>query len=372
MIPLSSTYRTPEELAANPAFIRWAQDPTPGTDVHWQRWIEADANRPALVRQAMQLVQVMRFESFPLDLTDRQRLEAQLQEKLIQCTDSTSQKLLEAPVKPLWQRTTLGGWMSYAAAASVSAILLVGVWFWQQRTTVPDWDYTTAYGQTRRIELPDHSIVTLNANSRLRLAGNWNEQTTREVWLDGEAFFNIRKKPGTNRTGGGAAGPRLAYRPAAQFIVHSGRVDVAVLGTTFDVTQRRGTTQVVLSTGSVRLDGLPTGTQLMTPGDRVIYRETAGLPNQQRVERSRVNPANYVAWQQREWVLDNTSLREIATMLNDQFGLTVTLANPALGERRLSGRMSIESPTIFLYNLSTILGVSARQTTTNQVLIQPQ
>ena len=71
--------------------------------------------------------------------------------------------------------------MAYLAAASVAAILFVGGWFWQQRVIVPDWDYTTAYGQTRRIELPDRSIVTLNANSRLRLAKNWNEQTSREV-----------------------------------------------------------------------------------------------------------------------------------------------------------------------------------------------
>lgn len=360
-MPPPNTSRTPEELAADPAFIRWVQNPTPDTAAYWQYWMEADANRPMLVRQARQLVQIIQFESFPLDLTDRQRLEAQLRQKLTATTDSTPQRPLEVPVRPLWQRTAPGR-TAYLAAASVVAVLLAGFWFWQQRPSPPAWDYTAAFGQTRRVELPDQSIVTLNANSRLRLAAGWTagnpiEQTTREVWLEGEAFFEIRKKPGAT---------------AAQFTVHSGRVDVTVLGTTFDVTQRRGTTQVVLSTGRVRLEGLPTGTQLMTPGDRVVYRETAELPDRRRVERSRVNPANYAAWQQHEWVLDNTSLREIATMLNDQFGLTVTLANPQLAERRLSGRMSIESPAIFLENLSTILGVSARLTTPTQVLIQSQ
>ena len=63
--------------------------------------MEADANRPALVRQAQQLVQIIRFESFLLNLTDRQRLEAQFQKKLIEHNDSTPKKLLEVPIKPL-------------------------------------------------------------------------------------------------------------------------------------------------------------------------------------------------------------------------------------------------------------------------------
>ncbi len=356
MIPLSNTHRTPEELATDPAFIRWVRTPTPATDAQWQRWMEADASRPVLAQQARQLVGSLQFQLVSLDPADRRRLEAKLQQELKVTAGLATQTPSETPVRPRWRRMA-PGWTAYAAAASVAAILLVVGWFWQQRPTVPQWDYATAYGQTRRIQLPDQSTVTLNANSRLRLAENWNNQTAREVWLDGEAFFDVRRKPGTK---------------AAPFTVRSGRVAVAVLGTTFDVTQRRGTTQVVLSTGRVRLDGLPTGTQLMTPGDRIVYRETAGAPGHRRVVRSRVNPANYAAWQQREWVLDNTSLTEIATMLNDQFGLTVTLADPALGERRLSGRMSIESAEIFLENLSTILGVSARRTGTNQVVIQPK
>lgn len=350
MSPSNNSYQSPEELAADTNFIRWVQSPTPKTDAHWQAWIVTDVRRPALVKKARTLVQLMQFREFPLDLADQQRLEKGLRQRIAEIPPQRETSP-ETPIVPLWRRHV------YWAAASVAAMLLIGIWFGLQRTTTAAWDYVTAYGQTRHIELPDHSIVTLNANSRLRLAQNWNDQTTREVWLDGEAFFDIRKKP---RTG------------AAQFTVHSGRVAVAVLGTTFDVTQRRGTTQVVLSTGRVRLEGLPSGSQLMTPGDRVVYHAATGLPNHRRVERSRVNPANYAAWQQREWVLDNTSLNEIATMLNDQFGLTVTLANSQLAERRLSGRMSIESPDIFLENLATILGVSARRTTANQVLIQPQ
>lgn len=353
-MPPSTNYRTPEELAADTDFIRWVQNPTPASDEQWQDWLTADTIRPTLVRQARSLVLLMQFPTVSLELTDRHRLEAQFREKLKEGIRADENQP-ETPIIPLGtSRTNRRSWL-VASAASVALLLLAGFWFWQQDTATPNWDYSTAYGQTRRIELPDHSVVTLNANSRLRLADSWNEQATREVWIEGEAFFEIRKKPVIG---------------SATFTVHSGQIAVSVLGTTFNVTQRRNTTQVVLSTGKIRLEGLPTGNQLMTPGDRVVVR--LERPARQQVERSRVNPANYAAWQQGEWILENTSLNDISTMLNDQFGLTVTLANPELGERRLSGRMSIESPDVFLDNLSTILGVSARRISANQVRIQPR
>lgn len=364
-MPPFDSIRTPEELAAEPAFIRWVQQPTPATDDDWQRWMAADANRAVLVQKARALVQLMQFESVSLSPADQQRLEAQLRQKMA-ATQPLSSELHPTKVRPLWQRT-LPRWTAYVAAASVVAILLAGVWFWQHSagrggSAQPAWDYTTTYGQTRQIELPDHSIVTLNANSRLRLAPGWASANSpksipREVWLDGEAFFDIRKQPTAPSTG----------TRSAPFTVHSGPLQVTVLGTTFDVNQRRGVTQVVLNTGRIRLEGLPSGNEVMTPGDRVVYRNRG----QQSVERTRVNPANYAAWQQGEWVLDNTSLTEIAAMLNDQFGLTVELSDKALAERRLSGRISIESPDIILENLSTILGVSVRRTGKHTILIQP-
>lgn len=85
--------------------------------------------------------------------------------------------------------------------------------------------YATQYGEQRVVELPDHSVVSLNANSTLRFRNDWSQANTlREVWLDGEAFFSVQKQEG-------AAGP-------AKFIVHTNDLDVEVLGTRFNVSNR--------------------------------------------------------------------------------------------------------------------------------------
>src|SRR5690606_10369715 len=74
----------------------------------------------------------------------------------------------------------------------------------------------TGRGENTEIILPDGSTVLLNADSRL----SWNRDFTdslREIHLTGEAFFEV---------------VRDTLRP---FVVHTGDMDVTVLGTTFNV-----------------------------------------------------------------------------------------------------------------------------------------
>jgi ferric-dicitrate binding protein FerR (iron transport regulator) len=102
--------------------------------------------------------------------------------------------------------------------------------------------------------------VLLNANSQLRTPARWPAGARREVWLEGEAFFQVTKKGAA--PGGGTDG--------ARFVVHTGQVDVAVLGTRFNVTNRRGQTTVTLNEGKVKLEeGDLDGAVIMEPGELV-------------------------------------------------------------------------------------------------------
>ncbi|MGZ8549263.1 MAG: FecR family protein, partial [Chitinophagaceae bacterium] len=71
-------------------------------------------------------------------------------------------------------------------------------------------------GSTSRSLLPDGTTVWLNAGSKLHYENDFNG-TTREVRLEGEAFFDVVKHPD---------------RP---FIVHTSGIDIKVLGTAFNV-----------------------------------------------------------------------------------------------------------------------------------------
>jgi len=75
----------------------------------------------------------------------------------------------------------------------------------------------TPNGKRVRTILPDGSTVWLNAASTIKFAGNLNEADKRDVYLTGEAYFDVKHD---------------AARP---FIVHAGKMNVVVLGTAFNV-----------------------------------------------------------------------------------------------------------------------------------------
>src|SRR6185437_3682694 len=110
-----------------------------------------------------------------------------------------------------------------AVAASLTAVAF-GIWWIGARTGHLQYsEIRTGYGEIKSVLLPDSSVVTLNANSKLRIPEQWTEASGRQVWLEGEAYFAVQKKAAT----------------AEKFVVHTTEVDVEVLGTKFNVNARR-------------------------------------------------------------------------------------------------------------------------------------
>ncbi|MCY7350678.1 MAG: FecR domain-containing protein [Cytophagaceae bacterium] len=256
------------------------------------------------------------------------------------------------PVSPLltqhdWQRLqdSMGGrplrrigWQRWVAAASVLLIALAGLGFWLTRT--PGSVYETAYGQTRRITLPDGTIVSLNANSALRLNGD-----TREVWLTGEAFFQV-KKTADHR----------------QFKVHADQLDIVVLGTSFNVRNRREKTNVVLQEGKVRLERSRQPAMLMKPGDLVE------INDRHQVSRRTVNPDNYHAWTQNRLVFEATPVSEVLQTIEDLYGVRI-VAKGSFTAEKLTAILPAGKPEYVLNALAGVYNLSVSYTDT-QILIQ--
>ncbi|SDM22423.1 ferric-dicitrate binding protein FerR, regulates iron transport through sigma-19 [Catalinimonas alkaloidigena] len=210
---------------------------------------------------------------------------------------------------------------------AAAAILLLGlsylVWFWvaQQRPL----QYATGYGEMQRIALPDGSVVVLNASSHLEVPRHWDAEGAREVWLEGEAFFEVAEKP--------------TAHGKAKFIVHTPDLHVEVLGTKFNVRQRSAGTKVVLNSGKVKLDlGTQAAPIYMKPGDMVEYSE----PTRQLV-RTSVDAKQYSAWVQHKLVLDNRTLGEVAQTIEEIYGYHVVFQEDTLRETKLGGTLDIDN-----------------------------
>lgn len=200
--------------------------------------------------------------------------------------------------------------------------------------------YETPYGSMENIVLPDGSTVTLNAHSSLEYTSRWKKAAVREVWLRGEGFFQVKKT---------SYGTTTVLQP---FRVYTADVVVEVLGTSFNIRERRGITEVVLESGTIALSfrNAAHGRIVMKPGDRVVYD-----PRRQQVVQDTTNAADYSAWQQGRLVLKNPTVGEITRYLEDNFGYRILLEDPRMGNKVINGPILYDSLNDALFILSTVL-----------------
>ncbi len=252
-----------------------------------------------------------------------------------------SQRLLAAfqkhRQKSTPQRTSRTPRIWYRAAA-VAGIILASIALWlfvRQNQTVT---YATGYGEVRTFTLPDNSTVTLNANSSLRHAPDWNSDAPREVWLDGEAYFSVTHTQNDQ-----------------PFLVHvTDALRVEVLGTAFNVKDRRRRAEVVLTTGKVKLsvqkNQADSQTLAMQPGELVAFSEA-----NQTLRKKQVDPEQYAAWRDHKMIFDQMSLQELARQLEDVYGVSIAIEGDGLANTTLTGAFPTHNLEMILTSLPTII-----------------
>lgn len=225
----------------------------------------------------------------------------------------------------------------WAAAAALAGLTAGAGWLWQTQhksAALAAASYATAYGQTRVVHLPDGSEVTLNAHSTLRYAAAPDARQPREVWLDGEAFFSVKHTVDNQR-----------------FVVHTtGNFNVEVLGTKFTVYRRHEQARVVLLSGKVRVDFADHAQPdvILKPGELL---QTADSKPKAVVHKA-VKAASYAAWTDARMSFDATSLPDVATRLQDTYGVEVVVADSALNQRKFTGTFPIGNLDVLCEDLA--------------------
>ena len=167
---------------------------------------------------------------------------------------------LTAVKKPFYK-----SWITYAAAAVfiVAVIFLYPLIADTGKTNEvaspirPFNEITINPGSRTKVQLPDGSQVWVNSGSHLTYEGNF-KGNTREVQLDGEAYFDVAKD---------------ASRP---FIVHTSGIDIKVLGTAFNVKayKTEPTIEATLIHGSIEVinKSQPGSAKIMLkPHEKLVY-----------------------------------------------------------------------------------------------------
>ena len=158
-------------------------------------------------------------------------------------------------------------------------------------------------GTFYHLVLSDGTKVWLNADSKIKYPVSFG-QDKREVSLRGEGYFEVAKD---------------SSRP---FIVSTDKMDVKVLGTTFDVNtyEDEGKSFVVLVEGLVEVSAGKGESRIITPG----YMAEVNMHDvQAKIHVSKCDTEHYIAWKSGNFSFRNASLTEILKRVSRYYDVTV-------------------------------------------------
>lgn len=223
------THFTAEDLAAEDSFQEFVLGVKGESADFWNSWISQHPEKLQEVELARKIVLSLQF--IHKDVEAKKQIDlSQLQLKLF--------KHDMEDIGRESQRRESKGLLVYKYAASlifiVSALFAVAYFAdtsFSSETTTPEpalVEKVIPRGQKQTIQLLDGTVVKLNSDSKLLYEEDL-DKNTREVFLTGEAFFNVAHD---------------AERP---FIVHCGVVQTVVLGTEFNVRSYPGEGKVIVA-----------------------------------------------------------------------------------------------------------------------------
>jgi len=200
---------------------------------------------------------------------------------------------------------------------------------WNTLTVPPKTDY--------RIELADGTEVHLNASSTLRFPFIFPGKT-REVYLEGEAYFIVAKNP------------------KQPFIVHTPSTSVKALGTAFNINSYNADMIVTsLVQGAAVTDVGDTLDVTLKPGYEAIYKTG------ERFKVKRFDEAITLSWREGIYRFNKTHLADLQPVIQRWFGLKLAFEPQSIANMEYSGCLEKDKPlTDFLNPVAGTLKLDYR------------
>ena len=197
------------------------------------------------------------------------------------------------------------------------------------------------YAKRFHLVFSDGSSVHLNAGTTIRFPVKFLKGQPREVFLDGEAFFDIIKDE------------------KQAFIVQANRLRTKVYGTKFNVNSYRNNDldQIVLQEGSVGVKS--NGEQTKTSAEILLKpNEIAILDKTDLLYKQKVDIKSHIAWVKGVFMFKNERFEDIFKKLERHYDVSIQINQPALNDSRYTGTFDIETIAEVLKTFSKLKGFS--------------
>ncbi|MEA5257484.1 FecR family protein [Arcicella aquatica] len=254
-------------------FRNWVLSPNREVNAFWEKWLEANPEKTPQVEKAKSIVKALVIKDLSLEKTEVEELVKNTVSKIDEQENNTTKKIR-------WFSTSKNQWLKVAALIAI--IIGLGITYHQLLNEINEpkgiYEKHVAANPEKLIEvkndhesplpiqLIDGSLVLLKKGSKISYLKQF-EGNNREIYLSGEAFFEVTKNP---------------EKP---FLVYANGLITKVLGTSFTVRayDKEKEVTVEVKTGKVsvfaqsdtRVEEKATSRELkgvvLTPNQKIVY-----------------------------------------------------------------------------------------------------
>tara|TARA_R110002050_G_scaffold293352_1_gene449816 strand:- start:18368 stop:19477 length:1110 start_codon:yes stop_codon:yes gene_type:complete len=336
---------TIEDFVLDPSFKKWVMHPNAESNLFWQSLLEKNPLKYKEAKRAREIILQLNTKKQPKlsdteflglwkDLDNRlskqnRHYESGEDEKIIPIHSiSTLEKAINRPSS----RPNIYNYFNLRVACVLIFAIAFGAfssWFFTD-LPIPEnkaplivfEEHTTVPGVKSHLTLSDGSQVILNSGSELKYLKNF-EKDKRAIFLKGEAFFSVTKD---------------ASRP---FIVHTLETTTTALGTSFNVRAYKGESiDVSLLTGKVAVNKEDSMEKPITllPGEALKIDK-----GKDQLVKAKFNKDLVIGWTKKRIVFEKTPLLEAIRVLENWYGVNITLKNLPSHRILLSGKFQEET-----------------------------
>ena len=310
---MEKNFKEAEDLLTNESFLSWYFK-TNNEDVEsWETFIRENPDKTETIEEAARLLELIRLTDIPLPSLEMEAGENRLLKSI------NGQKDVVIPVHRNRMRIIV---------AATFVLVLLAINEFKNHFDTPA--FHTRYGEIKQEKLPDGSLVTLNSNTEVRISRDWVNDNDHQVWVRGEAFFEVQKRSQKQR-----------------FIIHTAGFDIIITGTRFSVKNRNDKTGAFLKNGSllIRPNNFYNYKEInMQPGDFVQFRNEL-------IQKKTVTDHRYIAWMERKIVFENATAEDVEAFVKEYYGVRVRIKSNGSSQKKVSGTFPNTSLDAFLQSI---------------------
>lgn len=335
---MSHSHLTIDGLLKDESFISYCTRKDEKDILYWENYIKEHPAAKEIIEEAQQEYQLLFTALATTDLDEQLKM----LKKKVEAADVTATAINTARK----YRTSFFRRYRYAVAAAAVVILTTGYFIWNKQQPAKTQglvaqQYSSKPGERKNFQLPDGTQVTLNSGSEITVNETYG-QATRDVYLKGEAFFEVQ------------------HNKQVPFIVHTDDMDVKALGTAFNVKSydEEKKSEAVLIRGLVEVTLKKDNNRkvLLHPDEKVFWsmqgpKEKKGIPEVKTADdKGIIKPIKKMddgsikelAWVENNLAFNDEALEDIAVQLSRWYGVTIRFDSEEVKQFHFTGTFKKE------------------------------